>query len=134
MSTYYPHKMERATGWRIRLKNQLMRDIVNKCDNKWDWFDPTVNFEENYNAVNNKTVLRQNDYYLNQSDIMVVCINDLEKSPGTIYEIIDFGKKGKPVIAFGQSEWIKSPHISEFITAHLKEDKIMAYLDAMYYQ
>ena len=133
----YFHKTNqyyKATDWRSRLIDQLLDDIAINCESKWNWFDPTLNFEDNVIAANNKTILQQNNYYLDKSDIMVVNLDKLEESPGTIYEIIYFGRKGKPVIAFGYSEWVKSPHISEFITCILKEDKIMTYLDSMYYQ
>lgn len=134
--SYYYHNGEyhKATRWRSRLANQLLDDMAEKCNRKWSWFDPTVNFEENVVAVNNATVLRQNIFYLDQSDVLVVNLDKLKESPGTLFEIIYFGLKGKPVIAFGESDWIKSPHISEYITAHLKEDKVMTYLDSMYCQ
>ena len=135
MSYFYKNnEMDKAINWRYKLIDQLLDDIAEKCESKWDWFDPTLNFEENYNAVNNKTVLQQNIFYLDKADIMVVNLDKLEESPGTIFEIIYLGLKGKPIIAFGYSEWIKSPHISEYITIHLKEDKIMTYLDNLYYQ
>ena len=135
MSYYHStNQYYKATEWRRRLVNQLLDDISDKCESKWSWFDPTLNFEDNLDAVNNKSVLQQNNFYLDKCDILVVNAADLDKSIGSIYEIIYFGLKGKPIIVFNDNSFLKSPHIEPFITTHLKEDKIMTYLDNLYYQ
>ena len=136
MSYHYSNnEYHKATEWRSKLVNKLLDDIADKCENKWSWFDPTINSEINFETVNNATVLRQNIFYLDQSDIMVVNLTDIEHSPGSLFEIFYFGEVLKrPVIAFGESEWMSKPHVSEYITCILDEDEIMSHLDAMYYQ
>lgn len=135
MSYYYDtNQYYKATEWRRSLINQLLDDIADNCESKWQWFDPTIGFEDNYKAVNNKSVLQQNNFYLDKCDILVVNAEDLDKSIGSIYEIIYFGLKGKPVIVFNDNKFLRSAHIEPFITAHLKEDKIFTYLDSLYYQ
>lgn len=134
--SYYAdtNQYHKATEWRRRLINQLLDDIADKSESKWSWFDPTIGFEDNYKAINNKSVLQQNNFYLDKCDILVVNAADLDKSIGSIYEIIYFGLKGKPVIVFNDNPFLKSAHLEPFITAHLKEDKIFTYLDNLYYQ
>ena len=132
---YKNNEMEKATEWRAKLINELLDDIADKCDSKWDWFDPTLNFEENYKVVNNRTVLMQNLHYLNKSDIMICNLDKLEESPGTLYEIFYFGEVlRRPIICIGWSEWAKSPHVEPYIDYILEPDKVMRYLDNLYYQ
>ena len=132
---YKNNEMDKAIGWRYKLIDQLLDDIAEKCESKWDWFDPTLNFEENYDTVNNKSVLMQNIHYLQKSDIMVCNLDKLEESPGTLFEIFYFGEVLKrPIICTGWSDWAKSPHIEPYITCILKSDKVMTYLDNLYYQ
>lgn len=129
------NEYSKATGWRASLIDQLLDDIAKNCESKWNWFDPTVNFQQNYGVVNDKTVLQQNIFYLDQSDIMVVNLEKLSESPGTLFEIFYFGEKLKrPIIAFNEDKFMTSPHILPYITVHLSEDKIMPYLDALYCQ
>lgn len=136
LSYYYKsNQLYKATEWRSKLIKRLLDDIADKGENCWSWFDPTHNFEENFKNVNNSSVLAQNDYYLDNSDIMVVNLSELSESPGTVYEIIYYGLKGKPIIATGWNDWAKSPHIEPFLTCILKnEEDIVEYLNAMYYQ
>ena len=135
MSTHYANnEYHKATQWRIDIINQLLNDIADECESKWAWFDPTLNSEGNFGTVTNATILKQNIFYLDKSDIMIVNLDQLEHSPGTLFEIYYFGLQGKPVIAFGDSEWIKSPHISEYITCVIDRDSIINHLNAVYYQ
>ena len=135
MSTHYTNnEYHKATQWRIDIVDQLLDDIVDECESKWAWFDPTLNSEINFKTVNNATVLKQNIFYLDKSDIMIVNLNQLEHSPGTLFEIFYFGLQNKPIIAFGDSKWVESPHISEYITCIIDKDEVMDYLNAMYYQ
>ena len=84
--------------------------------NKFTWFDPTVNFKINITPPQSKAVLQQNKFYLNKSDILLVNLDRLSDSSGTIYEIIYAGIKDKPIIAFGNDKLFHVPHISENIT------------------
>ena len=128
------NEYHKVTDWRNKLKMQLNIDGKKKGFEKWSYFDPTVNFVDNVKFANNATILKQNIFYLNHSDIMVVNIDKLEESPGTVYEIVYFGLQNKPIIAFGESDWINSPHISQYVDVVLPEIEVIKYLDAMYYQ
>lgn len=136
ISTHFDNKeYHKATQWRIQLAQKLLDLNADLCDNHFDWFDPTINFEDNVYTANAKTVVQQNNYYLDKCDIMVVNLEDLDKSPGTIYEIVYFTIKNKPIIAFNNNKLIHSPHISVGITDKLDTlDDVVEYLKSYYIQ
>ena len=108
ISYYYRNnEYHKATEWRIELAQKLLELNADLGIRHFDWFDPTVNFEENVKTANNKTVVQQNNHYLDRCDMLVVNLSELEKSPGTIYEIVYFSLKNKPIIAFDYSH---KPH------------------------
>lgn len=125
---------DKAILWRIQLINKLT-DLNNKLGYiKYRCFDPTINFEENYNTASNKTVVQQNDFYLDNCDILIVNLEYLDKSPGTLYEIYKYKFLNKPVIAFGNNKWADKPHVAESITVKLKDiDEVIDYLESYYY-
>ncbi len=78
-------------------------------------FNPALNFiNETNHTYNPKIVVDQNDYYINKCDIAVVNLDDIDYSPGSIYELVRFKELRKPVIAFGKRHW--SPHINYCIS------------------
>jgi nucleoside 2-deoxyribosyltransferase len=60
----------------------------------------------------------QNDFYIHKSDIAVADIEDIDFSPGSIYELTRFKELRKPVIAFNckgvNKHW--SPHVQSCIS------------------
>lgn len=135
--SYYHRNNEyhKATEWRIKLAQKLLECNAELCCRHFDWFDPTVNFEENVKTANAKTIVHQNNHYLDRCDILIVNLSELDKSPGTIYELIYYGIQNKSVIAFGNNKLIHSPHISECITIILDDlDDIIEYLKNYYIQ
>ncbi len=56
----------------------------------------------------------QNEYFINKCDIAICNMEDIEASPGSIYELVRFKMQGKPVIAFGAPNW--SPHLMSCIS------------------
>jgi len=112
--TYYfkKNKFHNSTIWREKLDNW-----ANDAD--CDTFNPAKNFviEKNH-TYSDKLVVDQNDYYINNSDICVVCIDDIDQSPGTIYELTRFKEQRKPVIAFGSQGKHWSPHINSCISEY----------------
>ena len=132
---YSNNEYHKATEWRIKLIQKLLDCIADKCDSYYDWFDPTLNFEDNIKTANARTVVHQNNYYLDKCDILIINLEDLDKSPGTMYELFYYGIHNKPVIAFGYNKLIHSPHISECITVKLNNiNDVIEYLDNYYYQ
>lgn len=136
MSYYHDnYEFHKATNWRIQLAQKLLNCNSELCCRHFDWFDPTINFEDNVKTANDKTVVQQNNYYLDKTDILIANLEDLDKSPGTIYEIFYYGIQNKPIIAFGNSELIHSPHISECISVLVDDlDDVVEYLMAYYVQ
>ena len=135
--TYYYNKQqyEKAIKWRLDLAQQLLDINAEQGRNHFDWFDPTVNFTKNIKTATDETIIKQNNFYLNQSDIMVVNLDMLHESPGTIYEIIYFYLQGKPIIAFGYNKLIHSPHINVGITELFSNiEDVAGYLKGYYIQ
>ena len=136
ISYYYSNSQyKRATEWRNELAQKLLDCNADMCDRYFDWFDPCVNFEDNSKTANAKTVVYQNKYYLDKCDILIVNLEDLDKSQGTMYELFYYGIHNKPVIAFGHNKWENCPHIAESITVKLETiDDVVKYLSDYYCQ
>jgi nucleoside 2-deoxyribosyltransferase len=129
------NEYNKATAWRVKLAQKLLDLNAKLCDNHFDWFDPTINFEDNIHTANVRTVVQQNNHYLDKCDIMVVNLEQLDNSPGTIYEIVYYTIKNKPIIAFNYNKLIHSPHISIGITEKLDTlDDVVEYLHSYYAQ
>jgi len=106
-----------ATEWRDKLDKWAK-------DNGVYTFNPAKTFEiEMAHNFSGETVVRQNDLYLKKSNIMVVQMDYIDYSPGTIYELVTYKQSYpyKPVIAFSvvkENLYHKSPHIESCITEH----------------
>jgi len=86
-------------------------------DNDAFAFDPSITYKRERNhKYDPRMCVDQNDYYIEKCDIAIVNLSDLEKSPGSIYELVRFKEQKKPVIAFGKSEIDWSPHINSCIS------------------
>jgi len=114
------NQLHKATEWRDYISTKLDEHFM------YNYFNPMINFSKNVKTANNKTIVQQNQLYLDKCDIMIVNLECIDKSPGTLYEVFDYGAKNKPVIAFGESSWTLIPHIAESLTVTLetKEDVI----------
>jgi|WetSurMetagenome_2_1015567.scaffolds.fasta_scaffold29138_5 hypothetical protein len=80
------------------------------------YYDPAQYFANEINhTYDDKLIVAQNKFYLDKSDILIVCTNDIKESPGTQWELY-YGSliKNIPIIAFGDKSW--SPHINSSIT------------------
>jgi nucleoside 2-deoxyribosyltransferase len=79
-------------------------------------FNPTITYDKEMNHFyDSKMCVDQNDYFLNKCDIAVVNLEEIVHSPGSIYELTTMKKQGKPVIAFGERNFI-NPHIESCIS------------------
>lgn len=118
-------RFEEAEKWRIELKNKL-KDLNIRI------YDPTVNFFDNI-EYNNKTIVHQNRYYLDKSDLVVVNLENILRSPGTLYEIYRADFLEIPVIAFGNEA--NQPHIENSITQRFDTlDEVVEYIKILYLQ
>ena len=110
------NQMDHAYEWRHK-----SIDLLEKQDN-FQCFDPTVNFLENFGAeVPCKSVVAQNRHYLEKSDIVLLNLDMLHESPGTLWELYVANENNIPVYAFGDSEWSWSPHVNQSITGRFKD-------------
>jgi nucleoside 2-deoxyribosyltransferase len=97
---------ERATGWRNIAENYLSYYDI-KCFNpcKCEGFSEDM-------------IVKQNMYYLNQCDIILVNLDMINDSVGTIFELTEAKHRGKPIIAFGKSYWRERPHMKYLIDTY----------------
>jgi len=118
---------EKAIKWRLKLKDELSKLNI-------DLFDPTLNFNSNL-IYSNRSVKLQNQYYLDKSDILIVNLENLDKSPGTLWEIYYANFKNKIILAFGNNKWYNSPHIKDSITEKFNDiDEVIEYIKNLYLQ
>jgi len=119
-----------ATEWRGYATNHF------DCSGlKINTFDPCINYSIN-KQFDSKGVVNQNLTYLKKSDIILVNLESIGKSPGTLFEIFYAYMNNIPVIAFGSNYlYGKQPHITESVTMKFEElyDAI-DYIDSMYSQ
>lgn len=126
--TYYDinNELDKAKEWR--------RQAADLLNDKFKIFNPIINYETN-KTFNNKGVVYQNLYYLNKSQIMLLNMENLDKSPGTLFEMFNFWANHKPVIAFGKTPIYNQPHVQEAITNwFINVDKAIDYINFMYCQ
>lgn len=138
MSYYYEHGMyESATDWRDDVKF-ILGELTRKGYGKWETFDPSIHMvslmEEYEGLVENKDILHQNNHYLNECDMMIVNLDYLHESPGTLYEIFKYGTDGKPIIAIGYNKWQTKAHVEPLITKSIEIEELYKYLAFMYSQ
>lgn len=135
MSYYYNlDKPELAEQWRRDVENQI--GDYDFLKNNFKVFNPCKNFYRN-STYSSKGVVHQNLFYLRQSSIILLNLADLDKSPGTIFEIVNFYLDSKPIIAFGENMLYtnQQPHIYEAITHKCRElNESMEYLCNVYGQ
>lgn len=122
-------KLHEAIEWRKTAQERLE-------DSGFQVFNPMINYEMNKSYANYspKTVVHQNTHYLNKSDILLVNLNDLEHSPGTMFEMFYAYLHNKPIVAFGYTDIFFQPHINESITYHaLDLEHALEHIFSMYH-
>ena len=130
MSTFfYSGEYHKAKEWRHYAKEKLT-----ECGFKI--FDPTKNSESNfeYPSALNEGVILQNYTYLMKSDILLVNLDRISESIGSIWEICLAWEYKKPVIAFGEcSKWKDSPHFQSLCSIILPDiESACEYILSMY--
>ena len=125
--TYYHrnNQIEKGLEWRSELD-------VWANDHNIRTFNPSKTYLKEINhSYSQYMCIAQNDYYINKCDICVVNLDDIDFSPGTIYEIVRFKELKKPVIGFGKKHW--SPHINCCISHQCKNlDEVIELLENMF--
>jgi nucleoside 2-deoxyribosyltransferase len=102
------NEFHKGLDWRIELDDFAM-------DNQIETYNPAITFMKEINhTYNPRLCVDQNDYYIQKCDIAVANLDDIESSPGSIYELVRFKELRKPIIAFGSKHW--SPHINSCIS------------------
>lgn len=98
-----------AKGWRLVMKQKLVSSNDN-YGTRFTVFDPTLE-EDKYHDI-----VTQNLYYLRKADILVINLNALEHSLGSIYELAYFSYTGKPIITIGGHNWLSHPYLEKFVS------------------
>lgn len=128
MSYYYENsEPQKAEHWRDIAKERL-KDIGIST------FDPTLHYKANY-LYDSDLMVQQNEYYLKKADIILVNLDDLDKSYGTIYELVYAHALGKPILAFGNSAILSHPHLKHAsINRFCNLDEVLDFISAVYCQ
>lgn len=129
--SYYDniHKFELATDWRNEAVNKLK---VCGYDDK-DIFNPCIRYIYNKEYEPNGVVY-QNLVYLKKANVIILNLNDIDKSYGTLFEIYYAFLNHIPVIAFGENVlYNNQPHVRASITMKFKTiNDVVAYITSMY--
>lgn len=128
MSYYYENsEPQKAEHWRDIAKERL-KDIGIST------FDPTLHYKANY-LYDSDLMVQQNEYYLKKADIILVNLDDLDKSYGTIYELVYAHALGKPILAFGNSTILSHPHLKRALINRFRNlDEVLEFISTVYRQ
>jgi nucleoside 2-deoxyribosyltransferase len=122
------NEFNKAKEWRTKATMELLKQNIKS-------FNPTIRYATN-KTFDVSGVPLQNLTYLKSSDLILLNLEYLDKSPGTISELAWAYLLHKPVVAFGINElYLNSPHITEFVTVHFKDlEHALEYVKSMYLQ
>ena len=102
---YKTEQPERATAWRDKAE-KFFADYNMQC------FNPCKN--ENGDFAD-EMIVKQNIYYLDQCSIVLVNLDMITDSVGSIFELTYAQEHNKLVVAFGESHWFDRPHLKYLI-------------------
>lgn len=123
---YKTNQQERATIWREKAE-KFLNDYDIKC------FNPCKEPKECWSYPQNG-LIKQNYFYLKNCDIILVNLDMINDSVGTIWELSIAWNEHKPVIAFGKTPWIERPHMKSLIDVRFnKLEEALNYISDMYY-
>lgn len=124
-SHYRNNEMQKSINWREYLAKEL-----GKLDIKS--FNPCAKLDQIV-SYSNSSLVKENVYYLEKSDLVVVNLHNILNSPGTIFELTYCYLNHKATISFGDYKQITSPHILAAIDEYLDdEDDVIKYIDNLY--
>lgn len=108
MSIYYE---EGDFGYPVRWREYVKSVLGDQVK----FYDPTLHFEYNKD-YSFESIVKNNFYYLEKSDLILVDTQRLHKSPGTLFEIYIGWYLKKPIIGFGSNPFYNKPHVRVAIT------------------
>lgn len=124
---YKNKEMQKSIEWRDYLSKGLEKLNI-KCFNPCENFDHVMSYT-------GSSLVKQNLYYLKISDLIVVNLDNILSSPGTIFELTYCFLNQKTVISFGEYQQITSPHVLSCIDEFLEdEDAVIKYIKNLYPQ
>lgn len=128
MSYYYENsESQKAEHWRNIAKERL-KDIGIST------FDPTLHYTTN-SSYDSDLMVQQNEYYLKKADIILVNLDNLDKSYGTIYELVYAHALEKPILAFGNSTILSHPHLKRALINRFRNlDEVLEFISTVYRQ
>ena len=117
---------EEMNGWREAATDKLLEagyKILNPVE---------TDFGTN---VSDSEIIHSNDFQIRHSDIILAELDYEQISIGTICEIVEARRQGKPVIAWGTAySIINHPHIRGRITRHCEDlENAVQYIIENYY-
>lgn len=122
---YKTEQSERATAWRDKAE-EFLNDYNIKC------FNPCKESPSCWEYPQDG-LIKQNYFYLNNCDIVLVNLDMINDSVGTIWELSMAWKDHKTVIAFGKTPWLKRPHMKSLIDVKFDTlDEALDYVVDMY--
>ena len=123
---YNTNQPQRATAWRKKTEEFLGQFNI-KC------FNPCKLSVACWTEYPQDGVLKQNYFYFNNCDIVLVNLDMINDSVGTIWELSMAWRDHKPIIAFGTTPWLNRPHMRSLIDVHLETlDEALNYIADMY--
>lgn len=117
---------EKASAWRDRAQKHLAEknDIV--C------FNPCLEGEDCWKYPQGG-VITHNYFYLQNCDVILVNLDKISESVGTIWELSMAWHDHKTVIAFGDTPWLYSPHMQSMISVKLSSlEDALKYIGDMF--
>jgi len=124
-SHYRNNEMHKSITWREYFTRELGKMGI-KCFNPCENFDHIINYTKTSHV-------KQNLYYLEKSDLVVVNLHNILNSPGTIFELTYCYLNHKATISFGDYKHITSPHILSAIDEYFEnEDEVIEYIKNLY--
>ena len=127
MSYFYnKNTPQLAKEWRDYSKLFLEKHNIN-CFNPCD--EPKV-----CSTFPKGGLMKQNYYYLKNCDIVLVNLDMIQDSPGTMWELSMAWAQKKLVVAFGDSHWLEREHLISLIDVKFEnKDEALNYINNMFY-
>ena len=115
----------RATVWREKAE-QYFEELDIKC------FNPCKESPRCWEYPQ-EGLINQNYFYLKNCDIILVNLDMINDSVGTIWELSMAWKEHKPIVAFGKTHWLERPHMRSLISVKFNTlHEALDYITDMY--
>lgn len=119
------NQQDRATKWRDKAEEYLGQFDI-KC------FNPCKESPHCWEYPQ-EGLIKQNYFYLKNCDIILVNLDMINDSVGTIWELSMAWREHKPIVAFGKTPWLERPHMLSLFDVRFENlDKALEYITDMY--